>query len=97
MKPEFPLTYNLTKVLLKLGIPQETVSGGFKNTYMWYQLELFISNSFSLGDKKKNPVWVMRRIFVEKNELKLPDFEDFILVLLKSSYLDNKFNQFAEL
>jgi hypothetical protein len=39
----------------------------------------------------------MRRIFVEKKEPKLPDFEDFILFLLKSSYLDNKFNQFAEL
>jgi hypothetical protein len=39
----------------------------------------------------------MQRIFVKKNEAKLPDFEDFISFLLKSPYLDNKFNQFAEL
>ncbi len=90
MKPEFPPTYNLTKVLLKLGIPQETVFWWLKNTHMWYQPELFFSNSFSLGDKKKNPVWVMQWIFEKKKEPTLPDFEEFILFLLKSSYLDNQ-------
>jgi hypothetical protein len=57
----------------------------------------FFCGRFSpLGDQKNNPVWLIKRIFVEKMYQKSPDFGEKKKVL-KSSYLENRFKKVAKI